>query len=53
MSHHLPSPFWPAIFSGLKTVLESDPMPVFDSWGEEEFKAAQKKQLREHAARTQ
>ena len=43
----------PAIFSGLKTVLEGGPMPVFDSWGEEEFKAAQEKQLREHAARKQ
>jgi uncharacterized protein YndB with AHSA1/START domain len=41
---------WPAIFSGLKTVLEGGQMPKFDDWGEEEFKAAQEKQLREHLA---
>ncbi|HEV7693240.1 MAG TPA: SRPBCC family protein [Hyphomonadaceae bacterium] len=42
---------WPAIFSGLKTVLEGGAMPKFDNWGEEEFKSAQEQQLREHAAR--
>lgn len=32
---------WPAIFSGLKTVLEGGKMPDFDDWGEDEFKRAQ------------
>ena len=41
---------WPAIFSSLKTILEGGTMPKFADWGEEEFKAAQEKQLREHAA---
>lgn len=40
---------WPAIFSSLKTILEGGSMPKFSDWGEEEFKAAQKKQAREHA----
>jgi uncharacterized protein YndB with AHSA1/START domain len=41
---------WPAILSSLKTILEGGTLPVFKDWGEEEFKAAQDKQLREHAA---
>lgn len=38
---------WPAIFSGLKTVLEGGTMPNFDDWGEDEFKAAQDKAARQ------
>jgi uncharacterized protein YndB with AHSA1/START domain len=41
---------WPAIFSGLKTALEGGKVPSYDSWGEQEFKAAQEKLAREHAA---
>jgi uncharacterized protein YndB with AHSA1/START domain len=44
---------WPAIFSGLKTVLEGGKMPKFDDWGEEEFKAAQQRRASEQAARKQ
>ena len=41
---------WPAILSSLKSVLETGRMPKLTNWGEEEFKAAQEKQLREYAA---
>jgi uncharacterized protein YndB with AHSA1/START domain len=44
---------WPAIFSSLKTILETGAQPKLADWGEEDFKAAQEKQLRKHAARQQ
>lgn len=44
---------WPAILSSLKTVMETGQMPAFKDWGEEEFKAAQEKQLPEHMAGNQ
>jgi len=40
---------WPAIFSGLKTVLEGGKMPDFDDLGEDEFKRAQEERGRNKA----
>jgi uncharacterized protein YndB with AHSA1/START domain len=43
---------WPAIFSGLKTVLEGGAMPRFDDWGEQKFKAAQEQRAREQSGKS-
>ncbi len=41
---------WPAILSGLKTVLEGGKAPEYANWGEGEAKAAQARAARETAA---
>ncbi|MEQ1610523.1 MAG: SRPBCC domain-containing protein [Hyphomonadaceae bacterium] len=48
LSHEGVEGGWPAILSSLKTVIETGQMPAFKDRGEQEFGAAQEKQVREH-----